>query len=60
MSDEKRNTDYGERGTGGAIPEQRENVTSRGNENSIQQQGDQARSDTRDQISNVIPDIVKK
>lgn len=60
MSVEKSNTDYGERGTGGAIPEQRENPTSRGNENSIQQQGDQVRSDTRSQISQVVPDIVKK
>lgn len=59
MSVEKSNTDYGERGTGGSIPEQRENTTSRGNENSIQQQGNDVRSDTRSQISQVVPDIVK-
>jgi hypothetical protein len=60
MSAEKKNTNYKERGTGGVIPEQRNNVTSRGNENAIQQQGDQVRSDTRSQISQVVPDIVKK
>jgi hypothetical protein len=60
MSVEKKNTDYGERGTGGKIQEKREVPTSRGNENSIQQQGDQVRSDTRDRISKVVPDIVKK
>lgn len=59
MSVEKRNTDYGERGTDGTIAEQRENTTARGNENSIQQQGNDVRSETREQISRVVPDIVK-
>lgn len=60
MSVEKSNTNIGERGTGGEIPEQRNIPTSRGNENTIQQQGEQIRSDTRSQISQVVPDIVKK
>lgn len=59
MSVEKSNTDYGERGTGGQVPEQRDVPTSRGNENTTNA-GQRIVTETRDQISKVVPDIVKK